>query len=311
MIMRRKMSFNIILVIGVAAVLFTGCVTIKDEIYLQNADIEGTLNQLPVHITERDMVKKSFHLSPHVSVKTNKTYSSTHLGRSYTGQIPDSLTDFKRKDILWDLPSFRFGIDMDYAITNDVAFMAGISSSTGKEYQFTAAYAGVGLYSPDTTLGFRLDVGMQYSENSYRGSSIIVRTTTQFNGSSSKETGYFLDRGKEFHLNLFASLTLNSSHKNWPVNYFLQIGISPQTLTSFTPVYAITTEPYGVTHIVSDERAESSVTWLSVTPGVYVPIGENKRLVVGARLMTDVRSLPESAAPGVLVTPMIQLDWGL
>ena len=35
-------------------------IRIKDEIYLQNVELEGTLSQLPVHVTDADMKKKKF-----------------------------------------------------------------------------------------------------------------------------------------------------------------------------------------------------------------------------------------------------------
>jgi len=180
----------------------------------------------------------------------------------------------------------------------------------GNERQFTGGYGGIGLYSADTSVGFRLNVGLQYTDNSYRGATILVRTTSS-SGSSSQDVYYFVDRGNESHLNLFANLTLNSSNRDWLFNYFVQIGISPQTLTSFTPKETITTQPYGVTHIVSDQRAESSVTWLSVVPGIYIPVGESRRIVLGVRLLKDIGDILESSESGMLVVPMLQFDWGL
>ena len=311
MIFYRKWLLSIVTIIGISVIFFSGCATIKDEIYLQNVELEGTLSQLPVHVTDADMKKKKFYVSPHISVNTRKTYTTSNLGRRYGGQIPDSLRDFQRKGLQWNLPTLKFGLDIDYAVSDKVALMVGVASSTGKEGQFTGGYGGLGFYAADTTVGFRLDIGLQYAENLYRGASILVRTTTSYGGSSSQDVVYFVDRGRESHFNLFTNLTVNSSNRNWLFNYFIQIGLSPQTLTSFTPTEAITTYPFGVTHIVSDQRAESSVTWLSVVPGFYFPIGESRRIVLGVRFQSDISNIPESTEAGILLIPMVQFDWGL
>ena len=293
---------------GIFAGLFVGCGIIKDEIYLQNVEVAGSLSQLPIHVTDADMQKKTFHVSPHISVSTQKSFI-TSLERQYSEPIPDSLVDFQHKGLQWNLPSVRFGVDLDYAVSDNATLMGGISTSVGNERQFMSGYGGIGLFTPDTGLSARLDLGLQYNEMSYRSATILERTTTTFGGSSSKQVVYFLDRGKESHINFFASLTINSSNVNQFINYFVQFGVAPQTVTSFTPKEVITQYPYGVTHIVSDQRAESSVVWLSAVPGVYFSVGQSRRVVLGVRFLKDV--LSESSEPGVLWIPMVQFDWGL
>ncbi len=287
--------------------LLSGCVTVKDEIFLRNVEVGGPVNQLPMHITDAEMKSTTFTVSPFVSVSPQRSMT-TSLERQYSGTIPDTLADFRRTGLQWGVPSVRFGLDLDYAVSGTVALMGGISTSVGKERQFLAGYGGVGLFSADTGVGLRLNVGVQYTDMSYTGATVLVRTTTPFGGSPTQDTAYFLDRGKESHLNLFADLTLNTSNRGWPVNYFIQFGVNPQTITRFTPSQSVAQFPFG-TQIVSDQRSESSVLWISAVPGIYFSIGPSRRVVLGVRLLKDV--LSETASPDILVIPMMQLDWRL
>jgi len=119
----QKRILNVIAFTGISVAMFSGCTVVKDEIYLQNVELNGTLSQLPVHITDAEMKKNAFHISPHISVNTQKTFTTPKLGSRYTGQIPDTLSDFQRKGLQWNLPIVRFGIDFDYAVSDHIAFM--------------------------------------------------------------------------------------------------------------------------------------------------------------------------------------------
>lgn len=301
----RKHLLEVITFVGSCGSLLSGCVTVKEEIFLRNVEVGGPVSQPPVHITDEDMKSKTFNISPFVSVSPQRSMT-TSLERQYRGTIPDTLVDFQRTGLQWDVAPVRFGLDLDFAASGSVALMGGIFTSIGKERQFLAGYGGIGLFNADTAVGLRLNVGVQYNEMSYTGATVLVRTITTFGGSSSQDTTYFLDRGKESHINLFADLTLNTSNRSWPVNYFIQFGVSPQTIASFTPSQSVAQYPFG-TRIVSDQRVASSVLWISAVPGIYFSIGQSRRVVLGVRLLKDV--LSETSSPDVLVIPMMQLDW--
>jgi len=107
----------------------------------------------------------------------------------------------------------------------------------------------------------------------------------------------------EDHINVFASMTLNSSNRDSFTGWFLQVGIVPQELTEFKPRETITNAG---TSIVSDQRAESSVFWLSGMPGLSFNVGSSQRILVGLRLMYDLSG--GSMEPGMLMSPMVQFD---
>lgn len=282
-------------------ITFSACVTVQDELFLRNIEVEGSPSQPPVHVTASDMQEKSLYASPHVSVSSGSM--STSLERQYKGSVPDSVADFQPQGLSWELPRVTFGFDLDYAATNSLALSGGISASVGKGRQFTSFYGGLGLYSASPKTSIRFDVGAQYVDIQYRGATVILRSVS----GGPQDTIYYLDQGKEFQFNLYANLTLNSTNQDESLNWFVQIGISPQALTSFVPNRDVSAGPGP--YVVSDQRAESSVFWLSATPGVYFTLAENRRLLLGVRLMREL--LSESSKPGLIVIPMLQLDWSL
>lgn len=281
-----------------SACFFSSCVSIKDELFLQNIEVEGSPSQPAVHITPAETKAKSFSVAPHMSFSSG-TFT-TALERQYAGAIPDSLEDFQPTGLSWNLPRFVFGVDLDYTTSENLALTAAVTASIGKGRQLTSFYGGLGLLSADSGMSTRLDLGVQYIDIRYRGATVILRTV----GTGPQDTIYYLDRGKQFQFNLYVNLTFNSTNKSF-LNWFLQIGISPQSLTSFVPSKDASEEPGP--YVVSDLRAESSVFWISATPGLYLSPSPNRHLLLGVRLMKELSS--EFSKPGLVVIPMIQFDW--
>ena len=60
---------------------------------------------------------------------------------------------------------------------------------------------------------------------------------------------------------------------------------------------------------MTDLRAESSVFWLSATPGVYLNLDQKRRLLLGVRVLKELQS--ESSNSNILFMPLLQLDWNL
>lgn len=294
-------SFVCLAVIAAWFCFLPGCISVQDQLFLQSIEVEGSPGQPPVHITGADMKEGSVHASPHLSLGSGTV--TAPLENQYEGPVTSTLADFQSKGLKWKLPRVSFGIDIDYAVSNKAALSGGISASVGKGRQFTSLYGGLGLYSASPNTAVRFDIGLQYVDVQYKGATVLFRTV----GGGPQDTIYYLDQGKDFHLNLYANLTLNSAKEDQFLNWFLQVGISPQTLTSFVPndVSSGGPGPY----VVSDQRAESSVLWLSATPGLYFDLGDNRRLVFGARVMKEL--LFESSKPSFVVIPLLQFDWGL
>ncbi len=289
-------------VLGFAAFMSSGCATVSDQVFLQNAQVKGSANEIPVHAVKAGTKTGEIQISARIS-STNARSVSTTLEDQYTGSYPDTLEEFRQTGLHWNMPSLNWGLGLDYALTDRLAFMGGLSLSiVGRETK-TTGYAGFGIFNSEAPTGFRLDVGAYFSRTSYKAATILKRHVDPFfGGTPTDETYYFYDRGLESHFNIFASITLNSTDRESFMGWFLQLGIVPQGLTEFTPKENVS----GGYNISSDQRAESSVFWLSGMPGLSFNVGSSQRVLVGLRLLYDLSG--GSMKPGMLMSPMVQFD---
>ena len=290
-------------IFGLAAFMISGCATVSDQIFLQNAQVKGSANEIPIHVVKADTKTGEIQISARIST-TNARSVSTTLEEQYTGSYPDTLEEFKQTGLHWNMPALNWGLGLDYALTDHLALMGGLSLSVVERQTKTTGYAGLGIFNSESPTAFRLDVGVYFSKTSYKAATILKRHVDPFfGGTPTDETYYFYDRGIESHINVFASMTLNSSNRESFTGWFLQVGIVPQELTEFKPRETITNAG---TSIVSDQRAESSVFWLSGMPGLSFNVGSSQRILVGLRLMYDLSG--GSMEPGMLMSPMVQFD---
>jgi hypothetical protein len=291
----------------ITSMLMIGCGTVQDTIYLQNVQVQGAVSQPPIHVTTKSTGGKSVYLTPHISINS-KTSLSGSLSPQYSGRVPDSLSAFRRKGLNWSLPSVQFGLDLDCGLSDNMALILGGSQSEVNHLSLWGGYAGIGFFDRDENSAIRADLGVQLQEVSYDAATVLERTTTPFWGNPYAQTFFFLDTGKETHLNFFATGTFNSIHDDWVLNPFLQAGFSTQKLTNFSPRNSRVESGLG-TYISTDLRAESSAFWLFAVPGVYVNVGQSSRLLLGVR--TAYQAGVENANPSVLFSPVLQFDWKL
>jgi hypothetical protein len=291
----------------ITSMMMVGCGTIQDTIYLQNVEVQGPVSQPPIHVTTKSTGSKSVYLTPHISIN-NKTSLSGSLCPQYSGQVPTTLRDFRRKGLNWRLPSVQFGLDLDCGLSDNMALILGGSQSVVNHRSLWDGYAGIGFFDTDENSAIRADLGVQVQEVSYDAATVVERTTTPLWGKPYTETCFFLDADKETHLNFFAIGTFNTIHDDWLLNPFLQAGISTQKLTNFSPRNSKMESSF-YTYIRTDLRAESSAFWLFAVPGVYFNVGQSSRLLLGVRISGQLGI--ENANPSVLFSPVLQFDWKL
>jgi hypothetical protein len=304
---QQALHFLIPVLFCLALATVTGCGTVQDVIYLQNVEVQGPASQPPIHVTAKDSGAKSVYLTPHISINP-KTFLSGSLNPQYSGRVPDTLPDFRRKGLNWQLPKVQFGFDLDYAFSDSKALMFGISQSVISQRSLWDGYAGIGFFGREENSAVRLDLGVQLQEVAYDAATVLVRTETPLWGKPSTQTCYYVDSDKDTHVNFFATLTFNSIHDDWLANIFFQAGLSTQKLTDFSPRNYVTYNVF-YTYIRTDERAESSAFWLYAVPGVYFNVGHSNRLLLGVR--TAYQAGVENANPSVLFSPVLQFDWKL
>jgi hypothetical protein len=287
--------------------MVAGCGTVQDVIYLQNVEVQGPASQPPIHVTAKSAGEKSVYVTPHISINPNTSLSGS-LSPQYSGRVPDTLPDFRRKGLNWQLPKEQFGFDLDYAFSDNKSLMFGVSQSVINQRSLWDGYAGIGFFGREENSAIRLDLGVQLQEISYDAATVLERTTTPSWGRPWTETYFFLDTDKDTHLNFFATVTFNSIHDDWLANPFFQGGLATQKLTDFSPRNSkVETGLYA--YIRTDRRAESSAFWLYAVPGVYFNVGQSNRLLVGVRISDQVGL--DNANPSVLFSPVLQFDWKL
>ena len=175
---------------------------------------------------------------------------------------------------------------------------------------------GLGIYSVNNKgLAVRLDIGAHIQSIYYDAYTVEDVRITGPSGSE-EYVIFYHDADETSHLNPFINLTFNSYHPDWIINFFINLGISGQTLADFEPQdpdddyydeYYFFYDSYR--EIVNDMRGESTIGLLHFTPGLTFNFGENYRLLIGSRFY--FLSSFDSASTKTFIMPMLQVDFRL
>jgi hypothetical protein len=277
--------------------LLSGCV-VSQQFYLEDAHVSGPMNQPPVYVT-RDMKDGQIRVAPHLSYNTDRLLS---------GKVPESGDmSSSMKEITWALPEFTFGVGADFVTGQHTAIAAGWNFGVANGQGSWNGYLGIGLFSEGPEVGIRFDAGVQLRALQHDARVMVVTTSGGIFGSSSVDTGYYHDRGTDRALDFYGALTLNTKFDSWPFNVFLNAALTRQSLLDYSPSTWSEFHPY--TYVGSmDINVSSRATFLILSPGVYVELGQNSRLLVGARcaIVLDIQDLK----PGTSFSPFAQVEFG-
>ncbi|MBK7632055.1 MAG: hypothetical protein IPJ23_15365 [Ignavibacteriales bacterium] len=250
-------------------ILSNGC-SIK-EAYLLRADIDGPASQIPIHTTKSlDNDKAS------ISIRVSGT-TQQHINGSVSRRNKNIYTDslYAGKNLGWDVSKFDFNVDADFKLGKNFALFGGFDFSERFKDVLIGGNVGLGFVGGDSLNAIRFDAGLKYQTMHIRGYYYAEAEFLPFNldfnyiALVDKEDGYF---------NPFFSLTYNSTHKDWFVNPVFQIGYVSQDL------FNIEVGSKAHLFIVDDEiTLKSTISILSLTPGVNIALGENHNLLIGVR----------------------------
>ena len=290
----------------VILVLLTGCVTVKDTLYLRQAEVSEAINLPPVHLTD-SVQTPAIYFSPKLAFQTKKTFTGKidQIGHNYTDD-----TSFVRAEnsLIWNMEPMALGIDIDIIATRRIAFSLGVNYASKSNSSSVGGYVGIGFYSYNNGSAFRFDAGMQLHTVNYDAYTVVISEVTSIWGSKDSDTYFCHDAGKSTHINPYVNITYNTAFKDWPVNIFFNTGYSIQTLFSFTPrtVYFPTVL---INYTQTDQRGESIAGFVHATPGIFFYLGEFSRLLLGARFFYEVQI--SGTDEKVIFLPMIQIDMHL
>ena len=307
-------------------------------IYLQDVEIFGPINQSPVHLTD-SIHTPSVTFSPMFSYNTksnlmNNISGHTPIDENGIFQIDtiynnDGTIDHFEKtqganiytyagnNMSWNIYSLTLGLDMDIKLTKNFALFGGIKYSTNNNQLLWGANLGLGFYGfSKDKLGFRLNIGAHFQSITYDAYTIEdVRIT----GPSNNEEYliFYHDVNQSTHINPFINFTFNTAIPEWPINIFVNLGYSAQTLVDFEP--RDKDERYNTSHnsyyddnyveVVYDRRGQSTAGFIHFTPGLYFKFGQWIRLLLGTRFFFEIQL--DDATTKTFFLPMMQVDFSL
>jgi hypothetical protein len=281
--------------LGVAAVvtgIAIGSCGITQSVTLQHVDVTGSVATAPIYVTENAQANQ-FIISPHFSIRNVQNVTggiALDATQNYPPSAPDS------DNLLWRIPRSTGGLNVNYIMSQHTAFAfeMNLSSLGGRTYGGWSA--GLGLFNEKENQAIRFDIGLRSTPILYSAETRVITK----NGSRTDTSMYF-DWGEESHMNVYAGLTFNTTRKSWPVNLFLQGYVTKQQFIDYVP-YG------GITHVdfTGDTRASASQWIVGLTPGIFLDLMEDVRLVAGEQIIFPFDIVNQSPYP--LLQFHMQLD---
>jgi len=301
-------------------------------LYLQDVHVKGPISQPPVPITDGNQ-EKPLKISPHFSfvpggarnlrgrmdghspVGTDGMYHVDTLVNGTTVSFREhagaNTLGYAGQNLTWDQPSASLGLNLDYTFAKHWALSLGADYCSIDGEGLWGYRAGLGIFSEGPNYAIRFDGGVRFQQLGYDALTVVVAEPWASDGGN---VTFFHDRGKSTPVDLYGSLTFNSRNPNWPAHFFIQLGLSKQSLAKFkpatvdlVPVYLpapVFLFPFVVVH---DERAQFSSTVVVFTPGIYFKMDESTTVLLGIRINLQTEIL--SSSPDAVAIPFVQVDF--
>ncbi len=317
-----------LLVAALMCLIAAGCGTVTQTLYLQNVEVNGPVNQPPLHITDHQK-SGTVTLSAGFNFNTNKqvtgrvekhspvnkngyyqfdTVTSGNT-RSYY-QSAGNVYNFAGSNLQWDIPDLTVNINGDFAVSNHLALSLGLNYSVQNQSSLWGGNAGLGIYSKSAGGAFRFDAGVLWQTMQYNASTVVVTVEKLFSGPADTSISFFLDRNTNTGFNPYIMFTYNSTYSGSPVNFFLNLEYFSQTILDFKPSSPNPDfYPFGISVIRNDQRGEATAVFLSGAAGLYINLNENTRLNLGARVLRETQI--ENSSASLFVMPVFQIDMRL
>lgn len=274
-----------------------GCVATESTIYLQQLDSETAVNQPPVFFT-MDQKAKDVQLSVTAAAIRPGTVHGTPESPQYGGPGLDSVSIPPAEALAWTPAGGMFALNVRYMASGRFSLSGGLVYAWGVSSGLLGGNVGIGMSNSGTSLGLHIETGIQVHSIVQSARSVVVQTTTDFLGNEYTAVGTSEDHDRSTVFDFYASMALNTAFRTSPINGFIQLAVTEQTLGSFVPS--------GDGFWVEDTRVTEGVVLFSVTPGISLHLGKAERLLVGVR-MTEFLSM-RGWNPGRLWNPFLQFD---
>ena len=299
---------------GIACIFFTfaavnifiGCATIEDEVFIQNAQVAGPLNQPPVQVTTKDAQKK-FIISSSVTINNPKKYIDKMgiILSDYNKLAKIDKHNWAENNFGWSLPDYSAGIQIEIPLSKSASVTVGGNYSEVENNDLFGGLLNLDLHGISGAVGVRYTIGISYQEFYYDAYTYVLHKETIFGGKPKETTYAFHDINTDGLLNYYMMLTINSDIKSPPVNFYVAIAFIKQRLLSFTPSTSIGQDIFFNDYISIDSRGSYSTEFISVSPGIFYTFNNSIRVLCGATFAFNLSGTNYSR---VFITPSLKID---
>ncbi|NUM62127.1 MAG: hypothetical protein HUU44_08260 [Ignavibacteriaceae bacterium] len=328
--MKMKNIIIFLSFLPILIIVISGCTTIE-TLYLQDVEVTGPINQSPIHITDSTetpavTLSMRFSYNPEKEIKAQSegtplvnsegfyqadTVYYNNGTISYQRSIENRF-QYKGQNLTWKFATVTAGLDFDFKLSRNFALFAGVNYAGGNNKSLWGGTGGIGLFGVKNGMAFRFDVGFHVQSISYDAHTIAEVRTTDFWGSTDEYVMFYHDISDETYFDPFINFTFNTAKKDWIINLFFNGGYSVQSLLDFEPQtidYDWFFFPPFVFNetITQDFRGETTASFAHFTPGVYFILGEQSRLLVGARFFYETQL--KDPSQNLFILPMMQIDF--
>jgi hypothetical protein len=277
-------------IVGICVAL-AGC-TVTQTVTLQDVQTTSPIAAPPVRVTY-DAQPNQFTITPHLSLPSKKNVTGI---LEITNEGVHSAQQSDSANFAWTIPGATGGVNIDYVFSRHMSLAFGMSLSSFGNQTYGGWTAGVGIFNEKENGAFRFDFGLQSTPVMYRATSMVITTVNEEN----PDTVMCFDKGEESYLNFYGALTMNTTRKSWPVNLFFNAFITKQRFIDYTPHSSLTLNEFG------SEQVTASHWIAGVTPGLFITMMDDVRLVVGERIIFPFDIVNQ--APNPLLQFHMQLD---
>ncbi len=305
--------------------LFGGCTTVTQTIYIQNVKVDGPINQPPVHVTDNNQ-NTSMTISPKFYLNTTNTSTAslnhTNVNRNGNFQVDtvfnsdgtwsykESNTNtyqFNGKNLSWNLPSFYAGLDVDLPMSRSVSISGSFNFSNQENINLLGGSVGLGFHNQNKYSTMRIDVGLTFQEYWYDAATVVVTETQPVFGDKITTITFFRDTNKNTSVNPYITVTYNSNFEESPVNFYLGLSYFGQTLFDYEPSNLNPTYyPFTTTTVSTETNNKISTAYLGINPGIYTKISDNSRIIFGVSILRNLEM--ENPSNSLFVIPMLKFD---
>jgi hypothetical protein len=271
------------IVIILSCIGFASCVATRSVI-LENAEATTPVAAPPIRLID-NAKPDQFTITPHFSWPSNKNVTGI-LQLSEEGTHQAAVHD--STDFLWRIPGMTGGLNFDYTMSRHAAFGFGLSLSSLDGRTYGGWTAGVGLFNEKENGAVRFDFGLQSTPFMYSTIARVIQTYDNRNA----DTTLSFDDGEESNVSFYGALTVNTTRKTWPVNIFLNTYITKQRFVDYAP--------YSTSLLIAsgnDTRISASYWIIGLTPGIFVSLMDDVRLVIGERIIFPLDIVNQTPYP--------------